>query len=446
MSGERSATLGDPGRSAAVRPLGIIAANETFDRLVGLAALLLEAPLAFVTFVDDRRSWYRCSVGLPAGAERSMPAQGSCSRYVVDTGDALLVDDASADPRAFADAHIASLGVTAWAGFPIYASSGEVLGAFGVADMTPRSWTERDTQILGALARSVSSEIALQAALTGERTARAHAEAAADEAEAAANASTTLASSLLESRDHLAAITRTLQQSLLPPHLPQLPGLNVAAYFVPAATGEDVVGDFYDVFENGRGDWSVLLGDVSGKGPDAAAVTAMARWTLRAAAVRSERPSTVLTDLNAAMLHQRADDDERFLTVAYASLRFLPGKLALSVCSAGHLPPLIRRAGGLVEPACSPGLPLGLFDEPDLVDARMELVPGDAIVFYSDGVTEARRMGDEFGGERLRAVVQDAPPGDAADLVRHIEDAVTNFRQGAPRDDTAVLVLLVPVA
>ncbi|MDQ3096301.1 MAG: serine/threonine-protein phosphatase, partial [Actinomycetota bacterium] len=270
------------------------------------------------------------------------------------------------------------------------------------------------------------------------------AEVAAEEAEVAAKSSAELAASLLESSERLAVLARTLQQSLLPPHLPRVPGVQVAAYFVPAASGEEVVGDFYDVFEGRRGAWCVLLGDVAGKGPEAATLTAMARYTLRAAAARSVQPRKILAALNAAMLHQRPDDD-RFLTVAFATLRRIGERLVLSVCSAGHPPPLVRRADGEVELACPPGMPMGMFERPTLVEAKVELGPGDAVVFYSDGVTEARRGSDELGMERLRDLVRDAPATDAAGLVTYIETEVAAFTEGLPRDDTAVLVLRVPL-
>ncbi len=159
--------------------------------------------------------------------------------------------------------------------------------------------------------------------------------------------------------------------------------------------------------------------------------------------MRSVRPSKVLAGLNAALLHQ-GNDGERFLTVAYASLTRSSGMPVLVLCSAGHPPPLLRRASGEVIAACPPGMPLGMFDRPTLIDATVALGPGDAVVFYSDGVTEARAGGEEFGGERLRAVIAGGPTTGAADLARHVEAAVTAFRDGLPGDDTAVLVLSLP--
>lgn len=425
------ASVHDPARLAAVERSGLVdsEAEEPFDRLATMAALLLDSPMAFVTVVDHRRSWYKSAIGLPPGACRSRPVEESFCQYVVGNGEPLLVDDARADPRTCANPAIESMGVAAWAGYPVHAPSGEVLGTLCVVDTSPHTWSARDSQVLEALSRAASSEIGLRSALDGERVARMDAEAAAD--------------ALSESRDRLSLLARALQQSLLPPELPKVPGMEVAATYVPAATGEEVVGDFYDVFQGARGTWCILLGDVCGKGPEAATITAMARYTLRAAAVRSTSPSKVLATLNAALLQQRQEDDERFLTVAYASLRRRNAKLVLSLCSAGHPPPLIRRAQGTVESACPPSLPLGLFDGPALRDVTIELAEGDALVFYSDGVTEARSGNVEFGLERLLAAVQDSHARDAACLVSELAAAVSAFRDGPPRDDTAILVATV---
>lgn len=412
------------------------AAEEPFDRLTRLAALVLDVPLAFMTVVDDRRSWYKSCVGLPAEAERSGAVEESFCQYVVGTNAALLVADTRTDARTKTNPAIDSMGVAAWAGFPVHSPSGEILGTFCVVDSRPHSWTELDAQILETLAHAASGEVALRAALADANETQRIAEEGAD-------ASAALAARLFESSEKLDHLARTLQQSLLPPHLPDVPGVDLAASYVAAAGGEEVVGDFYDVFESRPDEWCVLLGDVCGKGPEAASLTAMARYTLRAAAVRSARPSKVLATLNTAMLHQRPDD-ERFLTVVYAVIRRQVDHLAVWLCSAGHPPPLLRRADGTLEPTSQPGMPLGLFDQPTLVDTEILLGPGDALIYYSDGVTEARRGKDQLGIDGLLAILADAPRTDAAGLVHHVQAAVATYRQGPPRDDTAVLVVRLP--
>ena len=141
-----------------------------------------------------------------------------------------------------------------------------------------------------------------------------------------------------------AYIARTLQESLLPSELPEIPGIETAARFRPTGEGNEMGGDFYDLFQRRRG-WTVVIGDVCGKGPDAAAVTALARYTLRAAAMRERLPSRGLHVLNEALLRQRAD--RRFCTVAYAYLESTEGGVRLGFASGGHpLPLLVRPDGG----------------------------------------------------------------------------------------------------
>ena len=185
-----------------------------------------------------------------------------------------------------------------------------------------------------------------------------------------------------------AYIARTLQQSLLPVELPDIPGVETAARFRPTGEGNEVGGDFYDVFETGNRGWTVVMGDVCGKGPDAAAVTALARYTLRAAAMRERLPSRSLAVLNEALLRQR--NDRRFCTVAAAYIEKLDHGARAGISSGGHPLPLLMRADGSVEQVGSHGTLLGVVPDPDLDDRAVTLEPGDALVFYTDGVIESR--------------------------------------------------------
>ncbi len=185
-----------------------------------------------------------------------------------------------------------------------------------------------------------------------------------------------------------AYIARTLQQSLLPVELPEIPGIESAARYRPTGDGNDVGGDFYDLFATGGRGWTVVMGDVCGKGPDAAAVTALARYTLRAAAMRERVPSRSLRILNEALLRQR--DDRRFCTVAYAYLETLGVGARVGLATGGHPLPLHLHADGRVEPVGAPGTLLGVVPDPDLEDRAVVLEPGDALIFYTDGVIEGR--------------------------------------------------------
>ena len=252
---------------------------------------------------------------------------------------------------------------------------------------------------------------------------------------------------LFETGERFASLARTLQQSLLPPHLPDMPGVKIAARYNPAGAGLDVGGDFYDVFRTTRATWGIVMGDVCGKGAAAATVTALARYTVRAAAMQTQVPSKVLATLNTALLRATNDDpettDERFATVAYATMRRSKGTVSVSVSCAGHPPPLLARPDGTVEPVCGPGLVLGLFKDAGLADQETELSPGDLLLFYTDGVTEAGEGGDLFGEERLHRLLSGLAGREAEDVAREVERAVVEFQGGTARDDTALLVIQV---
>ena len=238
-------------------------------------------------------------------------------------------------------------------------------------------------------------------------------------------------------------LAQTLQASLIPPAPPSIPGLDVAAVYRPAGDGTLVGGDFYDVFSTARDDWAIVLGDVCGKGADAARVTALARYTVSATAIRTRRPSLVLRTLNTALLQH---DTERFCTAAYARLRIGAGRPArITVASAGHPLPLRVTAAGEVDELGKPGDLLGVMDEPRLQDTTAELRPGDVLVFYSDGVPEARQGSAFYDEEALRDVVSRTRTQSADTIATAILDDVMVFQAGLARDDIAVVVLKVPI-
>ncbi len=238
-----------------------------------------------------------------------------------------------------------------------------------------------------------------------------------------------------------AYIARTLQESLLPAELPDIPGIEAAARFRPTGAGNEVGGDFYDLFESGGRGWTVVMGDVCGKGPDAAAVTALARYTLRAAAMRERLPSRSLRLLNEALLRQR--DDRRFCTVAYAYLEAHDGGIRVGVASGGHPLPMLLRADGTVEPVGAPGTLLGVLPDPNLEDRSLALAPGDALVFYTDGVIEGRGADVRLDEDGLRKLLADCAGSGADAIAASVEDAAFAAQDGNPRDDIAVLVLRV---
>jgi sigma-B regulation protein RsbU (phosphoserine phosphatase) len=237
-------------------------------------------------------------------------------------------------------------------------------------------------------------------------------------------------------------LAETLQASLLPPQLLEIPDLDVAGAYRPAGDGYEVGGDFYDVFETGRDTWGIVLGDVCGKGAAAATVTALARYAVRAAALRTPSPGAVLTTLHEAMLRGHVD---RFLTALFLVLdRTSDGGFELTVASGGHHLPMLLREG-VIERAGTQGTFLGMLDVTRITDVTLELLPGDVLVLYTDGVTEARR-GDAFLDDSgLASLLVDAPRDlDAQGIADLVVQAALDFQDGLPRDDIAVVVLRVP--
>jgi PAS domain S-box-containing protein len=238
-----------------------------------------------------------------------------------------------------------------------------------------------------------------------------------------------------------AYIARTLQESLLPSELPEIPGIEAAARFRPIGEGNEVGGDFYDLFQSGGRGWTVVMGDVCGKGPDAAAVTALARYTLRAAAMRERLPSRSLRLLNEALLRQR--DDRRFCTVAYAYLEVYDGGVRVGVASGGHPLPMLLRPDGTVESIGAPGTLLGVLPDPNLEDRSVSLSPGDTLVFYTDGVIEGRGADVTFDEDGLRRLLADCAGAGADAVAARVEEAAFAAQGNNLRDDIAVLVLRV---
>lgn len=242
------------------------------------------------------------------------------------------------------------------------------------------------------------------------------------------------------SEQHATFLARTLQQTLIPPSPPAIPDLDVAAGYRPAGDGSEVGGDFYDIFEVSSSDWVVALGDVQGKGAEAAAVTALARYTIRAAAVGNDRPSEMLAVVNDVL---RSDGTDRFCTVVAVRLRCVDGSWIATVCTAGHPLPLLARAGREPESVGTPGQLLGVFAQPSLHDVGVPLGPGDVLVLYTDGVTEGRAGADFYGEPRLMTSVA-AHRGGAAALADGLVADVLDFQGGDARDDIAVVVVQVP--
>jgi PAS domain S-box-containing protein len=252
-------------------------------------------------------------------------------------------------------------------------------------------------------------------------------------------ASLAIENARLEERER--HIARTLQDSLLPRRLPQIDGLEVGARFLAGGEGTAVGGDLYDVFPLGD-EWALVVGDVCGKGAEAAALTAMVRYTLRAESVHHASPCEVLSLLNDAIIRQLGDG--RFCTVLHGRATVVPEGARLVMASAGHPQPLVLRASGEVETVRCGGPLLGVMADVVHPDVIVTLGPGDALVCFTDGVTEGRGAGGMFGDERLERLLAGSAGLDASALVDRVVDTAVAYQGGRSQDDLAVLALRVP--
>src|SRR3954452_14930232 len=239
-----------------------------------------------------------------------------------------------------------------------------------------------------------------------------------------------------------ARIAHLLQVKLLPERLPEIPGARVAARYRAAGELNEVGGDFYDVFARSSAEWALVVGDVSGKGAEAAAITALARYTLRAAALEDGPPSDALQRLNLAMLAH--DDSSQFATVvlAYAAAG-ADGGMDVRLALGGHPPPLVLRRDGTVEALGAFGTILGATPEAVLSDVGLRVAPGDVLVLYTDGVTEAGVRVTPFGQDGLAALLRSLAGEAPEAVVGAVEQAVVDAQPGEPRDDIAVVALSV---
>jgi PAS domain S-box-containing protein len=235
-------------------------------------------------------------------------------------------------------------------------------------------------------------------------------------------------------------IAATLQEGLLPPALPAIPGFDLAAQFRPAGEGLDVGGDFYDIFETGEGAWTLVIGDVCGKGAQAAALTALARHTVRALAGEGHSPSEILVRLNRSMIGA-AEMPDRYLTIVVGALEVSRERRTLRLASAGHPSPLRVGPEGCVEMLSDGGPLAGVYSDTGYHEQEFSLDAGDAVVFYTDGVTDAGAPQRIVSIEDLRSAVA-AHDGESADrIAAAIDRLAVDAGQRRPRDDIAVLVL-----
>lgn len=241
------------------------------------------------------------------------------------------------------------------------------------------------------------------------------------------------------------AIAKTLQASLLPDRLPDIPGVDVAVRYWASGEGVDVGGDFYDVFELTAGAWALVIGDVCGKGPSAAAVTGLARHTIASAAWHGDPPELVLANLNRSMLARGSDS---FCTAIYGSLEPSEHGARLSFACGGHPLPILVRSDGSSTPVGSHGSLIGLFDTIDVTTTELDLGPGEALVLYTDGATDvappAGLRTDELAALVAEAARSTTTAEGLADRLDQDLSAILDINERS--DDIALLVLRLPGA
>ncbi|WP_344454943.1 GAF domain-containing SpoIIE family protein phosphatase [Actinocorallia aurantiaca] len=409
-------------RLAAVRRYSILDTppDGVFDTIASLAARIFQAPMATVAIVDTDRVWFKATHGLD-GVPQVGREPGLCASAILHDAP-YAVSDALTDPRTAANSLVqGEPGVRFYAAAPITTESGERLGTVNVLDIRPREATDDQMAALKDLASLVMDELELR--LSAMRTVAAE----------------------RRMRTDAERLARTLQRTLLPPALPRVPGLSAAAAYHPASVDE-VGGDFYDLFPLDDGRWAFFLGDVCGKGADAAALTSLTRYTLRAAAIYDPDPCTALANLDTVLKGEYQGDDPRYCTAVFGVLEPEDdGSFTVTLAGGGHPSALAVRADGGVEAVSTTGGQLiGLLPDPQFVQATTRLAPGEALLLYTDGLTEARTSDGTMLGEDGLALHLSAASLRGADGLLSIVDKLLTELGSGISDDTALLALAVP--
>lgn len=241
------------------------------------------------------------------------------------------------------------------------------------------------------------------------------------------------------SEEQARVLADTLMRSFIPPSLPWVPGLDLGGIYRPAGTGAEIGGDFYDAFQLSGDSWLVAVGDVCGKGAEAAAMTTATRYALRGAAMETDDLTGVLEAVNATLM---LDPSDRTCTAVLGRFTGTDAtEIDVTVSTAGHPLPRILRSSGAVETAGSPGTLLGALDSVSHSTESVTLRLGDSVVFYTDGVTEARHAGEFYGEERLDRTLSDLAGLPATEIAMSVAEEVIDFQEGSPRDDVALVVI-----
>jgi sigma-B regulation protein RsbU (phosphoserine phosphatase) len=388
--------------------------DGAFDRIAELAAELLDVPIAIVSIVDTDRIWFKSHHGLDASQIDRDP--GLCASAILHENP-WIVTDAQHDPRTLANPLVAGeFGLRFYVGVPLTTHDGYNLGTLCVLDKAPRTVSDDEIGMLEKLTALVMDELELRRS---------------------AHAAIAESAGRLE---EVEALAEALQSSLLPPALPKIDFIDLAASFRPASRHQ-VGGDFYDVFPTGGNSWGLVIGDVRGKGPIAASRTSLTRYSMRTAAVYESEPLAVLRAVNQTLLTDTRDELEPVFVTAIFAHAFRSGEdVEIHFASGGHPLPTVLRRDGTVAVVGTPGSLLGVVEEPDLTGSVVRLSPGDVLVLVTDGVHDSggpARL-EQAGLDRILRSCQGYEP-------QEVVDRVTAAAMEHQRDDIAVLALGVPV-
>ena len=393
--------------------------EETFDAICAILVPQI-ADFCMIDVIDESRVPHRAAVRVAAGAEPEFE-RGLTERMPSTPPRMVDGDDSSLSPRFYERvndydvrglAHdeedfefLQSLGMRSAITVPLQAR-GEITGALTLAvAWSGRRYRQEDADFVHLL----SGRVALALDNAG------------------------LFADLERAEQARSRIAETLQRGLLPPPLPHIPGWSVAALYRPAGAENEVGGDFYDLFRV-PGGWMLAIGDVTGRGAHAASITAVARYTVRTAAVLTDDPLVALRTLNRALL---ARGDAALCSLAAMTLSEDPAE-PVRLAVAGHPPPLLIDGEQVSEVAGTDPV-LGAFADAEWTLSQAEVAPGQQIVVVTDGITEAQGPEGRFGERRLREHLSGA--GNPALAVQRLEGSLHSFTEGRLEDDVAMLAI-----
>lgn len=397
--------------------------DTALDRIARLAAHIFDTPFAAVTLVGDDRVWFKGRYGLKMASASAKP--GLAVTAAQRTGTYVLLD-ARADPRA-ADHPMVTEDpkIRFYAAAPVRTAEGHTIGVVSVMDTEPRRTSAGQLALLPELANLVTDQLELRRAavtvIEVEQEAR---------------------NRLLAEAQRVSYIADTLQDTLTPSRLPYVAGLDLDVYYEPFSS-DDVGGDFFDVFPVDDKRWGIFVGDVVGKGIEAAALTSMSRYSVRTAAVVQPGPAKVLAAVNEAVRRDPAGGESMYCTIAYGEFSPLDGGdgWRATIALAGHPPPLVLREGA-VEAVNAEGTIIGSFEDQQYSTKTVTLEPGDTIVFYSDGMTDLLTREGWLGVEGVSAALRDQEIRSAQEAVNLLRMLIRANNQPL-RDDLVVLAVRV---